>query len=114
MSRKKKGSVNRDEAKLKVARIHAKIVGQRQDFAHKVTKRLIAGSYISRRVLRASLRVLIISGFSLLSCLPRFVPCDPPTPLPPGPALFGSAGGFLLSACCASPLWPLPRPARST
>jgi putative transposase len=41
LSRKKKGSANRAKAKLKVARIHARIADQRQDFAHKLTTQLI-------------------------------------------------------------------------
>lgn len=41
LSRKKKGSANRAKAKLKVARIHAKVADQRQDFAHKLTTQLI-------------------------------------------------------------------------
>ncbi|MBN2701027.1 MAG: IS200/IS605 family element transposase accessory protein TnpB [Methylothermaceae bacterium] len=41
LSRKKKGSANRAKAKLKVARIHAKIADQRKDFAHKLTTQLI-------------------------------------------------------------------------
>lgn len=41
LSRKKRGSANRAKAKLKVARIHAKIADQRQDFAHKLTTQLI-------------------------------------------------------------------------
>lgn len=41
LSRKKKGSANRAKAKLKVARLHARIADQRQDFAHKLTTQLI-------------------------------------------------------------------------
>jgi len=41
LSRKKKGSANRAKAKLKVARIHARIADQRRDFAHKLTTQLI-------------------------------------------------------------------------
>lgn len=41
MSRKKKGSKNRDKARLKVARIHAKISDSRNDFLHKLSTRLI-------------------------------------------------------------------------
>jgi putative transposase len=41
LSRKKKGSANCAKAKLKVARIHARIADQRQDFAHKLTTQLI-------------------------------------------------------------------------
>jgi putative transposase len=41
LSRKQKGSKNRVKAKLKVARIHARIADRRQDFLHKLTTRLI-------------------------------------------------------------------------
>ncbi len=41
LSRKQKGSANRAKAKLKVARIHARIADQRLDFAHKLTTQLI-------------------------------------------------------------------------
>jgi putative transposase len=38
---KKKGSKNRHKARLKVARIHARIVDRRRDFQHKLSTRLI-------------------------------------------------------------------------
>jgi putative transposase len=41
LSRKKKGSSNRNKARLKVAKIHAKIVNQRNDFLHKVSSKII-------------------------------------------------------------------------
>ncbi len=41
LSRKTKGSSNRDKARLKVARIHAKIKDARTDFLHKLTTRLV-------------------------------------------------------------------------
>lgn len=41
LSRKKLGSANRAKAKLKVARIHAKISDCRQDHLHKLSRRLI-------------------------------------------------------------------------
>ena len=40
LSRKKKGSRNRDKARLKVARIHSKVARQRLDHAHKLSTRL--------------------------------------------------------------------------
>lgn len=40
-ARKKKGSKNRDKARLKVARIHARITDRRRDFLHKLSTRLI-------------------------------------------------------------------------
>src|SRR5260370_11608794 len=41
LSRKKKGSQNRDKARRKVARVHAKIADQRADGLHKLTTRLL-------------------------------------------------------------------------
>lgn len=41
LSRKHKGSRNRDQARLKVARVHAQIRDARQDFLHKLTTRLV-------------------------------------------------------------------------
>ncbi len=41
MSRKQKASRNRDKARLKVARIQAKISDSRKDHTHKLTTRLI-------------------------------------------------------------------------
>lgn len=40
-SRKKKGGKNRAKARLKVAKIHAKIADQRMDFSHKLTTQLV-------------------------------------------------------------------------
>ncbi|AOY80456.1 RNA-guided endonuclease TnpB family protein [Moorena producens JHB] len=42
LSRKQKGSNNRDKARLKVARIHAKIKDARRDFTHKLTTQLVS------------------------------------------------------------------------
>ena len=41
LSRKTKGSNNRDKARLKVAKIHAKIKDARTDFLHKLTTKLV-------------------------------------------------------------------------
>ncbi len=41
LARKKKGSNNRDKARLKVAKLHAKIADCRQDFLHKMTTQLV-------------------------------------------------------------------------
>jgi len=41
LARKKKGSNNRAKARLKVARLHAKIADSRKDATHKATRRLI-------------------------------------------------------------------------
>jgi putative transposase len=41
LSRKQKGSANREKARRKVARVHARIADRRRDFLHKVTTRLV-------------------------------------------------------------------------
>src|SRR5246127_1082328 len=41
LGRKTKGSANRDKARRKVARIHARITDRRKDFLHKLTTRLV-------------------------------------------------------------------------
>jgi putative transposase len=41
LSRKAKGSANRAKARVKVARVHARIADRRKDFLHKVTTRLV-------------------------------------------------------------------------
>ena len=41
LSRKKKGSKNRNRARLKVAKLHENIVNQRKDFLHKVSSKII-------------------------------------------------------------------------
>ena len=41
LARKRKGSRNREKARLHVARIHARIADRRRDFTHKLTTRLV-------------------------------------------------------------------------
>lgn len=41
LSRKKRGSKNRNEQRIKVARVHRKIRNQRKDFAHKTSRELV-------------------------------------------------------------------------
>ena len=41
LARTQKGSANRDKARLKVARVHARICDRRKDFLHKLTTRLV-------------------------------------------------------------------------
>jgi len=41
LARKQKGSKNRDKARTKVARVHARITDRRQDHLHKLTTRLV-------------------------------------------------------------------------
>ena len=44
LARTQKGSANRDKARVKVARIHARIAGRRKDFLHQLTTRLVRDS----------------------------------------------------------------------
>jgi putative transposase len=41
LSRKARGSANRDRARRRVARVHARITDRRRDFLHKLTSRLV-------------------------------------------------------------------------
>ncbi|MGW1585954.1 RNA-guided endonuclease InsQ/TnpB family protein [Streptomyces sp. NPDC002386] len=41
LSRKAKGSANREKARVKVARVHARIADRRRDFLHKLSTRLV-------------------------------------------------------------------------
>ncbi|MBU3871828.1 transposase, partial [Streptomyces sp. 4503] len=41
LSRKAKGSANREKARQKVARVHARIADRRRDFLHKLSTRLV-------------------------------------------------------------------------
>jgi putative transposase len=41
LSRKAKGSANREQARRKVARVHARIADRRRDFLHKLSTRLV-------------------------------------------------------------------------
>jgi putative transposase len=41
LSRKQKGSANREKARVKVARVHARIADRRRDFLHKLSTRLV-------------------------------------------------------------------------
>ena len=41
LSRKKKGSKNREKARIKVAKIHAQITDSRKDHLHKLTTQLV-------------------------------------------------------------------------
>jgi putative transposase len=44
LARTQQGSANRGKARLKVARVHARITGRRKDFLHKLTTRLVRDS----------------------------------------------------------------------
>lgn len=45
-SKKKKGSKNREKARLKVARQHEKVANQRRDFQHKLSRRLVVENQV--------------------------------------------------------------------
>jgi putative transposase len=47
LSKKKKGSKNREKQKLRVARVHEKIRNSRADFSHKVTRQLVNESQVN-------------------------------------------------------------------
>ncbi|EJW14373.1 IS200/IS605 family element RNA-guided endonuclease TnpB [Paenibacillus alvei] len=46
LSRKKKGSTNRNKARMKVAILHEKIANQRQDFLHKKSSKMISENQV--------------------------------------------------------------------
>ncbi len=46
LSRKKKGSKNRNKARLKVAKLHEKIANQRGDFLHKLSSKIICENQV--------------------------------------------------------------------
>ncbi|QYC40656.1 putative transposase [Nonomuraea coxensis DSM 45129] len=46
LARKEKGSKNRAKARLKVARVHARIADRRRDYLHKVTTRLVSENQV--------------------------------------------------------------------
>jgi len=41
LARKQRGSKNRDKARVRVARVHARITDRRRDHLHKLTTRLV-------------------------------------------------------------------------
>lgn len=51
LSRKAKGSVNREKARRRVARVHARIADRRRDHLHKLSTRLVRENCENRRVL---------------------------------------------------------------
>ena len=46
LARTQKGSANRDKARLKVARVHARISDRRRDFLHQLTTRLVRDNQV--------------------------------------------------------------------
>jgi len=63
LSRKKKGSKNRQKQKIKVARIHEKIVNQRDDFLHKLSKKYV-DDYSFIAVEKLNIRGLIRNSYN--------------------------------------------------
>ncbi|QYC42910.1 putative transposase [Nonomuraea coxensis DSM 45129] len=51
LARKQKGSNNRAKARLKVARVHARIADRRRDYLHKVTTRLVRENQVIAQVI---------------------------------------------------------------
>lgn len=67
MSRKVKGSKNRNRARVKVARIHAKIADTRKDFLHKLSARII------RENQSVSAEDLNVAGLQKNRCLAKSI-----------------------------------------
>lgn len=67
MSRKQKGSNNRNKARVKVARIHAKIADTRNDFLHKLSTRII------RENQTVSVEDLNVAGLQKNKCLAKSI-----------------------------------------
>jgi putative transposase len=63
LSRKKKGSKNRQKQRIKVARIHEKIVNQRNDFLHKLSKKYV-DDYSFIAVEKLNIRGLIRNSYN--------------------------------------------------
>ena len=63
LARKEKGSKNRDKARVKVARIHARIADRRRDHLHKLTTRLV------RENVAPINRVIVIEDLSVRNML---------------------------------------------
>ncbi len=54
LAKKEKGSRNRDKARIKVAKVHARIADRRRDFLHQLTTRLVRENCENQRVLSRS------------------------------------------------------------
>ncbi len=64
-SRKIKGSINRNKARLKVAKVHNKIANCRLDSHHKLSRKLVDENQVYARYAQAAptcLRILILKG----------------------------------------------------
>jgi putative transposase len=67
LSRKQKGSKNREKARQEIAKLHEKIANQRNDFQHKLTSRLISENQA------IALETLNISGMLKNHCLAQSI-----------------------------------------
>jgi putative transposase len=67
LAKKQKGSVNRKKAKLKVARLHAKIADSRKDFLHKLSTRLINENQV------IAIETLAVSNMQKNHCLAKSI-----------------------------------------
>jgi len=63
LARKEKGSRNRDKARVKVARVHARIADRRRDHLHKLTTRLVRENAVPIK------RVIVIEDLSVRNML---------------------------------------------
>lgn len=67
MAKKTKGSANRKKAKLKVARLHAKIADSRKDFLHKLSTRLVNENQV------IAVETLAVSNMQKNRCLAKSI-----------------------------------------
>lgn len=67
MAKKTKGSANRKKAKLKVARLHAKIADSRKDFLHKLSTRLVNENQV------IAVETLAVSNMQKNRCLSKSI-----------------------------------------
>lgn len=67
LAKKQKGSANRKKAKLKVARLHAKITDARKDFLHKLSTRLIHENQV------IAIETLAVSNMQKNHCLAKSI-----------------------------------------
>ena len=69
LAKKQKGSANRKKARLKVAKLHAKIADSRKDFLHKLSTRLINENQV------IAIETLAVSNMQKNHCLAKSI-CD--------------------------------------
>jgi putative transposase len=67
LAKKQKGSANRKKAKLKVARLHAKIADTRKDFLHKLSTRLVSENQT------IAIETLAVSNMQKNRCLAKSI-----------------------------------------